>query len=88
MFAETHALVLALVREGLVDALRIDHPDGLRDPAGYLARLRDGGVETVWVEKILEPASACGTGRSPGPSATSSSTTSAGCSSTRARRRR
>jgi (1->4)-alpha-D-glucan 1-alpha-D-glucosylmutase len=55
VFEETHALVLSLMREGLVDALRIDHPDGLRDPAGYLARLRDGGAETVWIEKILEP---------------------------------
>jgi (1->4)-alpha-D-glucan 1-alpha-D-glucosylmutase len=55
VFEETHALVLSLVREGLVDALRIDHPDGMRDPAGYLARLRDGGADTVWVEKILEP---------------------------------
>jgi (1->4)-alpha-D-glucan 1-alpha-D-glucosylmutase len=54
VFDETHALVLSLVREGLIDALRIDHPDGLRDPAGYLARLRDGGAEVVWVEKILE----------------------------------
>ena len=55
VFEETHALVLSLVREGLVDALRIDHPDGMRDPAGYLARLRDGGADTVWIEKILEP---------------------------------
>jgi (1->4)-alpha-D-glucan 1-alpha-D-glucosylmutase len=28
------------VRSGDVDGLRIDHPDGLADPAGYLARLR------------------------------------------------
>jgi (1->4)-alpha-D-glucan 1-alpha-D-glucosylmutase len=55
VFDETHGLVLSLVREGLVDALRIDHPDGLRDPAGYLRRLRGAGAETVWVEKILEP---------------------------------
>jgi (1->4)-alpha-D-glucan 1-alpha-D-glucosylmutase len=55
VFEETHALVLSLVREGLVDALRIDHPDGLRDPAGYLARLSDRGAGTVWIEKILEP---------------------------------
>ena len=55
VFAETHALALALVREGAVDGLRIDHPDGLADPAGYLQRLRDGGVERVWVEKILDP---------------------------------
>ncbi len=42
-------------REGLVDGLRIDHPDGLADPRGYLERLRAAGVERIWVEKILEP---------------------------------
>ncbi len=54
VFAETHRLVLGLVREGLIDALRIDHPDGLADPLQYLERLRDAGAATVWVEKILE----------------------------------
>ena len=54
VFERTHELVLALVAEGLVDGLRIDHPDGLADPAGYLARLRERGVARVWVEKILE----------------------------------
>jgi (1->4)-alpha-D-glucan 1-alpha-D-glucosylmutase len=55
VFAETHRLALSLVRDGLVDGLRIDHPDGLADPAGYLRRLADAGVEHVWVEKILSP---------------------------------
>ncbi len=55
VFAATHRLALALVEEGLVDGLRVDHPDGLADPAGYLERLRDAGVEHVWVEKILDP---------------------------------
>jgi (1->4)-alpha-D-glucan 1-alpha-D-glucosylmutase len=55
VFAETHRLALRLVREGLVDGLRIDHPDGLAEPAGYLRRLRDEGVKRVWVEKILDP---------------------------------
>ena len=55
VFEQTHALVLSLVAEGLVDGLRIDHPDGLADPAGYLARLRDRGAARVWVEKILDP---------------------------------
>jgi (1->4)-alpha-D-glucan 1-alpha-D-glucosylmutase len=55
VFEQTHALVLSLVAEGLVDGLRIDHPDGLADPAGYLARLRDRGAAMVWVEKILDP---------------------------------
>ncbi len=55
VFAATHGLVLGLVGDGLVDGLRVDHPDGLADPAGYLARLRDAGVSRVWVEKILDP---------------------------------
>ncbi len=55
VFEETHRLVLAMVGHGLVDGLRIDHPDGLADPAGYLARLRERGPSRVWVEKILDP---------------------------------
>ena len=46
---------LELVGERLVDGLRIDHPDGLAFPARYLRRLREAGVEHVWVEKILGP---------------------------------
>ena len=53
VFDITHRLVLELVRDGVVDGLRIDHPDGLADPAGYLQRLADGGARHVWVEKIL-----------------------------------
>jgi (1->4)-alpha-D-glucan 1-alpha-D-glucosylmutase len=56
VFEETHRLVLSLVREGLIDGLRIDHPDGLADPAGYFQRLREGGATQVWIEKILESA--------------------------------
>ena len=55
VFEETHELVLRLVRSGLVDGLRIDHVDGLADPADYLRRLSDGGAGRVWVEKILDP---------------------------------
>jgi (1->4)-alpha-D-glucan 1-alpha-D-glucosylmutase len=56
VFAATHELVLRLVADGAVDGLRIDHPDGLADPKGYLERLAEasGGRWTV-VEKILEP---------------------------------
>ncbi|WP_275561949.1 malto-oligosyltrehalose synthase [Streptomyces sp. 5-6(2022)] len=39
VFAATHATLLELVRDGVVDGLRIDHPDGLADPEGYLRRL-------------------------------------------------
>ncbi|MFI1257603.1 malto-oligosyltrehalose synthase [Streptomyces netropsis] len=54
VFAATHATVLRLLREGVIEGLRIDHPDGLADPAGYLRRLgkATGGCWTV-VEKIL-----------------------------------
>jgi (1->4)-alpha-D-glucan 1-alpha-D-glucosylmutase len=55
VFEQTHELVLRLVHDGLVDGLRVDHPDGLADPAEYLSRLRDRGAERVWVEKILAP---------------------------------
>jgi len=55
VFDDTHALLLRMVRDGDIEGLRIDHPDGLADPAAYLRRLHEasGGVWTV-VEKILE----------------------------------
>lgn len=54
VFAATHGTLLRLIREGVIDGLRIDHPDGLADPGGYLDRLHTatGGRWTV-VEKIL-----------------------------------
>jgi (1->4)-alpha-D-glucan 1-alpha-D-glucosylmutase len=55
VFEATHAKVFELIEDGLVQGLRIDHPDGLVDPRGYLQRL--GGLP-VWVEKILEPGEA------------------------------
>ncbi|MGC0368541.1 malto-oligosyltrehalose synthase [Microbacterium sp. SLBN-111] len=61
VFDATHAEILRWVREGLADGLRVDHPDGLVDPGGYLDRLatalREAGGEDagyVLVEKILE----------------------------------
>ncbi len=56
VFAATHGEVLRWVTEGDVDGLRVDHPDGLTDPAGYLQRLREHAPDTwILVEKILEP---------------------------------
>jgi (1->4)-alpha-D-glucan 1-alpha-D-glucosylmutase len=54
VFEETHRKIAELVAGGLVDGLRVDHVDGLRDPAVYLARLR-GLAPNAWigVEKIL-----------------------------------
>ena len=56
VFAATHVEVRRWFEEGLVDGLRIDHPDGLRDPEGYLDHLAGltAGAYTL-VEKILEP---------------------------------
>ena len=55
VFTATHRLILELVAAGQIDGLRIDHPDGLRDPAGYFARLRAAAPEAwIVVEKILE----------------------------------
>jgi (1->4)-alpha-D-glucan 1-alpha-D-glucosylmutase len=55
VFEVTHGKVFELARDGLVDGVRVDHPDGLANPREYLERLRARGLEHVWVEKILEP---------------------------------
>ncbi|WP_152361942.1 malto-oligosyltrehalose synthase [Microlunatus speluncae] len=55
VFRATHARVAGWVTEG-IDGLRIDHPDGLADPTGYLEQLRRLAPEAwIVVEKILEP---------------------------------
>ena len=56
VFEATHRLLLDLNRRGVIDGFRIDHPDGLADPEGYLRQLRDATVPgtLIWVEKILE----------------------------------
>jgi len=54
VFAATHHVLLRLFHEGLIDGLRIDHPDGLADPRGYLRRLAEAsGGGWVVTEKIL-----------------------------------
>ncbi|UCZ58459.1 malto-oligosyltrehalose synthase [Mycolicibacterium phocaicum] len=55
VFDAGHAEIGRWFREGLVDGLRVDHIDGLTDPAGYLARLRDLTGPGAWIvaEKIL-----------------------------------
>lgn len=56
VFEATHVEIGRWFREGLVDGLRVDHPDGLRHPAAYLEDLADlTGSAWVVVEKILEP---------------------------------
>ena len=55
VFAASHVEVKRWFDEGLVDGLRIDHPDGLSDPAGYLESLRAlvGSQAYIVIEKIL-----------------------------------
>ena len=55
VFEVTHAKIVALAHEGLIDGVRVDHPDGLAGPRRYLERLRESGIDKIWVEKILEP---------------------------------
>lgn len=63
VFDAVHALPLRLYREGVIDGLRIDHVDGLTDPAAYLKKLRarldaagrEDGPAWLIVEKILAP---------------------------------
>jgi (1->4)-alpha-D-glucan 1-alpha-D-glucosylmutase len=54
VFADSHRLIVQWLHEGVIDGLRVDHVDGLRDPRAYLARLEEAG-SGVWalVEKIL-----------------------------------
>lgn len=55
VFEETHGEIRSWFADGLVDGLRVDHPDGLRAPVEYLERLDTltGGAYLL-VEKILE----------------------------------
>lgn len=54
VFRETHSLVLEWLWSGLVHGLRVDHPDGLRDPGAYFRRLRaSAGGAWIVAEKIL-----------------------------------
>ena len=57
VFDATHAQIARWLREDGVDGVRVDHPDGLADPRGYLTRLRALAGSDGWitVEKILEP---------------------------------
>ncbi|WP_084078195.1 malto-oligosyltrehalose synthase [Demequina sp. NBRC 110057] len=55
VFDATHRVIVDLIKDGTLQGLRIDHPDGLADPAGYIQRLSDA-TDGAWivVEKILE----------------------------------
>ncbi len=56
VFEATHCRILSWLQNGVLDGVRVDHPDGLRDPKQYFERLRSRAPE-AWIigEKILEP---------------------------------
>jgi (1->4)-alpha-D-glucan 1-alpha-D-glucosylmutase len=56
VFIATHARIQEWLRSGVIDGVRVDHPDGLRDPQQYFARLR-AAASNAWIlaEKILQP---------------------------------
>lgn len=56
VFADTHRLLIDWLDRGVVDGLRIDHPDGLLDPQQYFERLAQAAPK-AWIvcEKILFP---------------------------------
>ncbi|WP_338891686.1 malto-oligosyltrehalose synthase [Rhodococcus sovatensis] len=55
VFTHSHSQVASWMTDGLVDGLRVDHPDGLADPATYLIELRELIGQDRWlvIEKIL-----------------------------------
>ena len=56
VFEETHLLIIDWLKRGVLDGVRVDHPDGLRDPMQYFDRLRKRAPD-AWIvgEKILAP---------------------------------
>jgi (1->4)-alpha-D-glucan 1-alpha-D-glucosylmutase len=52
VFPVTHALVMRYLAEGKISGLRIDHPDGLYDPAHYFEALQDGFLQ-AWIQRAL-----------------------------------
>ena len=53
VFKKTHSLIFSLANEGLIDSIRIDHIDGLYDPANYIRRLKKNFKGSIVAEKII-----------------------------------
>ncbi|HEV7447726.1 MAG TPA: malto-oligosyltrehalose synthase, partial [Steroidobacteraceae bacterium] len=68
VFEDTHRLLFELISEGKIDGLRIDHPDGLRDPEQYFHRLQ-GRVAALRGTAHGQPGSWEATGASANPAA-------------------
>ncbi|KAJ3299932.1 hypothetical protein HK104_005844 [Borealophlyctis nickersoniae] len=55
VFDKTHAIHFQQIRDGVLDGLRVDHPDGLANPKEYVERLAEAtNGSWVVIEKILE----------------------------------
>ena len=72
VFWATHAKVIELVREGVVDGVRVDHPDGLANPAEYLGGSARPASSTSGWRRSSSRARSCAPGRSRERPATSS----------------
>lgn len=54
VFEHTHRILAQLLAEGLIDGIRVDHPDGLSYPRRYISQLRNlVGDRWLFIEKIL-----------------------------------
>ncbi|MFC7716486.1 alpha-amylase family glycosyl hydrolase [Nonomuraea recticatena] len=85
VFFATHEVIFWLLDEGLVEGLRIDHPDGLADPAATSTCSGTGAAASGrWWRRSSSATSGClTTGPATAPPVTTCSTGSTGCSSTR-----
>lgn len=63
VFAEMHRLLFELIAAGKVTGLRVDHPDGLREPSRYFSRVQRGvfvdrarlaGADPALLERLTE----------------------------------
>jgi (1->4)-alpha-D-glucan 1-alpha-D-glucosylmutase len=55
VFEHVHATVIDLIADGVINGLRVDHPDGLHDPERYLQHLRNRTGVWIVAEKVLHP---------------------------------
>ncbi len=54
VFREAHKLIFKLIREKKITGLRVDHPDGLYNPAEYFYRLQKGCFTQICLQEWEE----------------------------------
>ncbi len=56
VFYDVHDIIFRFLKTGILDGIRIDHPDGLWDPDEYFHLLRNESPDAwIVIEKILQP---------------------------------